>query len=208
MKQVIAFICLLGCISCSTSRITSSWTKPDVSTNNIHKILVLALTGSNDNTLRAAMEQNTVDELRGLGYDAVSAYTVYGPDKFDTKDEQAAIDRFRQSNVDAILTVVLLDKNKERYYVPGRVEYSPYAVYHNRFWGYYTTLYDRVYTPGYYTTNTRFFWESNLYNMDNRDLLYSVQTESFDPASASSLGKDYGKLIVRDMVKSGVLKQH
>jgi hypothetical protein len=42
--------------------------------------------------------------------------------------------------------------------------------------------------------------------MESRDLLYSVQTESFDPASASTLSHEYGKLIVDDLSKQGILK--
>jgi hypothetical protein len=38
-------------------------------------------------------------------------------------------------------------------------------------------------------------------------LVYSVQTESFDPGSSESLGHEYGKLIVGNMVQNKVLVQ-
>ena len=41
--------------------------------------------------------------------------------------------------------------------------------------------------------------------MGTKDLLYSVQTESFDPNSSESLGHEYGKLIVENMVKKNAL---
>jgi hypothetical protein len=100
---------------------------------------------------------------------------------------------------------VLLDKTKERYYVPAQINYSPYVIYRNRFWRYYTTMYDRIYTPGYYTVETKYFWESNFYDMDSKQLLYSVQTRSFDPSSTESLAHEYGQLIVSNMVKSKIL---
>jgi hypothetical protein len=90
--------------------------------------------------------------------------------------------------------------------VPGRVYYSPYVVYHRRFWGYYTTIYDRIYTPGYYSVDTKYFWESNFYDIATRELLYSVQTRSFDPGSAESLAHEYGRIIIGDMDKNGILK--
>jgi hypothetical protein len=109
--------------------------------------------------------------------------------------------------VEAVLTVVLLDKEKERKYVPGNTFYSPYGYYYNRFWGYRTTLYRRIYEPGYYVTDTKYFWESNLYDMNDQKLVYSVQTQSFDPGNSESLGHEYGQLIINDMVKSNVIRK-
>jgi hypothetical protein len=96
-----------------------------------------------------------------------------------------------------------LEENK---YIPGNVFYTPYSFYYNRFWGYRTTLYRRIYEPGYYVTETKYFWESNLYKMSNQKLVYSVQTESFDPVNAESMAHEYGKMILEDMVKQNVLK--
>ena len=117
------------------------------------------------------------------------------------------LDKLQNSGFDAVITIVLLDKQKERYYVPGRLNYSPYAGYYHHFWGYYTTIYDRVYAHGYYVTNTKYFWESNLFDVASKELIYSVQTESFDPASSESLAHEYGKLIVKDMVKNQALNK-
>jgi hypothetical protein len=53
--------------------------------------------------------------------------------------------------------------------------------------------------------NTRYFWESNLYEMTAQKLVYSVQTQSFDPADAESLAHQYGQMIIRNMVEQKVL---
>jgi hypothetical protein len=50
------------------------------------------------------------------------------------------------------------------------------------FWGYL-----QYRPPGYYETNTRYFWEANLYDLGNSEMIYSIQTESFDPASTADL---------------------
>jgi hypothetical protein len=63
----------------------------------------------------------------------------------------------------------------------------------------------RIYEPGYYTEQTNYFWESNFYDLTTKELQYSVQTRSFDSKSAESLGHEYGKLIVDDMVKHNLL---
>lgn len=56
-------------------------------------------------------------------------------------------------------------------------------------------------------TTTRYFWETNLYDLRTGDLLCSVQTESFDPLSVEAMAHEYGKLIVADMVNNDILKK-
>lgn len=204
-KFILAAIIVLLFSACSSSRITSSWSAINSIPKKYNKILVLGLIPDQDRSIRGFMEQHFVDDLKGLGYNAVSAMTEFGPKTFENMCEKDAVDKIRNGGVDAVITIVLLNKSKERYYVPAQRQNLPRAVYYRRFGGYYTTIYDRIYTPGYYVTDTKYFWESNLYDMSSKDLMYSVQTESFDPTSSESLGHEYGKLIVEDMVKRGVL---
>ena len=119
--------------------------------------------------------------------------------------ESEAINKIKGQGFDAVLTVVLLDKEKEKHYIPGRITYTPYSMYYRRFWGYYSTVYDRVYEPGYYTENTNYFWESNLYDLSDKSLIYSAQTKSFNPMDLESLADEYGKIISSDLFKKGIL---
>ena len=204
-KLLLAVIMIL--VSCSSSRITSSWKAPDVQQKKFKKILVVGLLLEKDRALKERMEEHIVGDLKGLGYDAICSCNEYSPKAFENLKEAEALQKLNGGGIDAVLTVVMLDKTKERYYVPGRVYYTPYTIYYRRWWGYYSTMYDRIYEPGYYTENTRYFWESNLYDINTKELLYSVQTESFDPSSAESMAHEYGTLIVNDMVKNGVLSK-
>ena len=152
------------------------------------------------------METHFVGDLKELGYNAVSSVQEYGPKAFDKMDEEAALSKLKNSGVNAVITIVLLDKEKERKYVPGNMSYSPYSYYYNHFWRYRSTLYRRIYEPEYYVTSTKYFWESNLYDMGTQNLVYSVQTQSFDPANSESMGHEYGRIIVKNMVKQNVLQ--
>lgn len=200
-------IWLLFLFACSSSRITHSWKSDTTPPKKYNKILVIALNEEKHMEARQQMENHLVGDLKNIGYNAVSAINEYGPKEFRKMSEDAVLDKLQNSGIDAVVTIVLLDKSKERYYVPGNVNFTPYNVYHRRFWGYYTTMYDRIYTPGYYVIDTRYFWESNLFDVAGKELLYSVQTESFDPASSQALAHEYGQLIVKDMVKKQVLNK-
>lgn len=208
MKKIkwISFALLLMAAGCTTSKITTSWKAENTVPQKYNKILVLGLIREADRTLQENMENHFVGDLKELGYNVVSSLKEYGPKAFDKMDEEAALSKLKNSGVDAVITIVLLDKEKERKYVPGNMYYSPYGYYYNRFWGYRSTLYHRIYEPEYYVTNTKYFWESNLYDMSTQKLVYSVQTQSFDPVNSESMGHEYGQMIVKNMVKQNVLQ--
>ncbi|HEY5369790.1 MAG TPA: hypothetical protein VIJ75_12450 [Hanamia sp.] len=210
MKKItwIGFALLIMTIGCtSTSKITSSWKAENVQPGNYNKILVLGLMNVPDRTIREKMEEHLVGDLKMLGYNAICACEEFNPKAFDNMTEEAAIHELKNSGVDAVLTIVLLDKQKERKYVAGSIFYSPYGYYYDHFWGYGSTLYRRIYTPGYYVSDTKYFWESNLYDMATQQLVYSVQTQSFNPDNADALGQEYSKLIIKNMTKQNVLQQ-
>jgi hypothetical protein len=198
LTVVLAALIVLS--SCSNSKITSSWKGGNAtSLAPGNKILVLGIIREKDIRLRMQMEGFMVDALKAEGYNAVSAYTLYGPKMFSNKDEEAVLSQLRNSSIDEVFTITLLDKARERNFQPAAMyPYSP-------FWGYYNYWYGRMYNPGYISIDTHFFWESNLYDVNSKKLLYSVQSRSTNPSSAGSMGKDYSRTVVKNMIKEGIL---
>ncbi|MDX2045378.1 MAG: hypothetical protein SFU87_01245 [Chitinophagaceae bacterium] len=202
---VAALLFSLFIMGCTSSHITSSWKAENIQPKNYNKIIVLALVREADRSLREKMEEHLAGDLKTLGYNAYCSCDEYNPKEFENMNEEQAMGKLRNSGVDAVLTIVLLNKTKERYYLPGRVQYSPYAIYYDRFWGYSRIMYDRIYSPGYYVTDTKYFWETNFYDLTSNQLLYSAQSQSFDPNSSETLGHHYGKMIIKDMVNKKLL---
>ena len=192
---------LLIMISCTSSRVITSW-KTDKPYSEIKKVLVLGLTGELDRDFCVKMEKHLVDDLGQKGFDAVAAYDVYGPGSFDKMEEKEAIDKIRSKGFDAVITIVLLNKQKEKIYV--QIKPKSRLPFEEEFWSYYTSQFDKVYHKDYYTTATNYFWESNLYDLSSNTLIYSSRTQSFDPVSASALAHGYGKLISEDMIVKGI----
>ena len=210
MKKVskILIILIIICTGCSSSKITSYWKDTNVATKEYKKIMVLGLIRESDRSLQQNMENHLVGDLQIIGYSAISALQHYGPKSFEKMEEQAAIEKIKNTGVDAVITIVLLDKKKERKYIPGNIYYSPYSYYYNHFWGYRSTLYNRIHEPGYYVTDTKYFWESNLYDMDTQKLVYSVQTQSFEPSNSETMGHEYGQMMVKHMIKNNLLNNN
>lgn len=209
MKKLLSvgIVFLMFVTGCNTSKITSSWKAEDFVPQKYNKIMVLGLIREADRSIQEKMENHLVDELKNLGYYAVSSMKEYGPKAFYKMNEEEALGKIKDSGVDAVITIVLLDKQREKRYVTTNIYYSPYGYYHNHFWGYSTSLYYRIYQPGYYVTENKYFWESNLYDMKTQRLVYSVQTQSFDPSSSESLGHEYGEMIIQNMVRNNVIKK-
>ncbi len=192
--------------SCATStQITSSWKAPvENVAQKTDKILVLAMLPEKDRSMRESIEQELTKSLQSQGYQAVSAFEAFGPQSFKGQSESQVMDEMKELNIQRVITVALLDKEKERKYTPGRVDYFPNIGY-NPFWRRYVYYYDRVYNPGYYTNSTNYFVESNLFDVGSNRLLYSVQSKTFDPASMEDLARTYSKAIVKDMEKNKVI---
>jgi len=201
---LIAFITITGC---TVTHITSSWKAPNAISGSYKRIMVVGIIQEADRSMREKMEMHLVGDLRSLGYNAVSAYQEYGPKTFEKLNEAEVKSKLAESDVDAVITIVLLDKKKERYYVPERVIYSPYYTYHDHFYGYYNSMNYRIGAPGYYEVETKYFWESNLYDLASDKLVYSAQTQSFEPKKTEVVAHEYGQKIVENMLKNKILQK-
>ena len=211
MKQMSKWLILalpLALLACSSGKVTSSWKDP-ATTQQLTKFKNILVVGmqANNRQLKEEMENYLVESLKSQGVKATASFDAFGPKAFAKMDDDAVAKLLRKKGYDGIVTIALLDKQNEKSYNPGNVSYNPVGLYYNRFGRYYSTVYDRIYTPGYYSTSTDYFWETNIYDGKQDKLIYSVQSQSFDPTSITSMSKDYAKLIVEDLEKNNLINQ-
>lgn len=205
VSLILIFLLVLG--GCKSSKITSSWKAANAIEKQYAKVLVLGLIPDKDNLLLEKMENHLAADLQKLGYTTISAMTLYGPQAFRNLTEQEAIAKLKGSNIDAVVTIVLLNKKVEKQFVPMEPRLLTDVNTQNQFWEYYDAVNKRIIQPGYYFENTEYYWESNLYTLANHQLAYSAQTQTFNPNNAEKLGHEYGLMIVKDMVKKKVLNK-
>src|SRR6478752_6536636 len=130
MKKILLVLWSVVLFSCQANRIITTWTDKNVSPKKYNKILVLGVLIDNDRELQSKMEKHLAGDLNDLGYSAFAASDVYPSGTFVKGDTAKAIEALNGKGFDAVLTIVLLNKEKEKHYVPGRTIYSPYAPYH------------------------------------------------------------------------------
>jgi len=191
---------------CNSTRLVSSWKAPDAIAREYNKILVLGLMHAKNLEVREQVENALVQGFTSNGFNAGSAYAEYGPKAFENLKEEEALEKIKDNGYDAVLVVALLDRSKDKDYTPGNVTYRPYT-YYNYFWGFYQTVYARIYQPGYYTESTNYILEANLYDLNNKKLEYSAQTKSFNPSSARTLGTELSQTIITDMKGKGIIQK-
>lgn len=194
-------------VACApTSNITSSYkdkTITDVPV--IKKLLVLAMTNDNNRNVQQTLETEFAAQLQEKGYMVETSFEEFGPKAFKGLTEEQALKKIADDGIDGVITVSLLDREKERNYNPGRTTLGRPMMFRN-WWGYYNVYYPRVFEPGYYTTSTNYFLETNLYLSNGDKLLYSAQSKTFDPGSAEGLAQSVSRAVIKDMQQKGVIR--
>jgi hypothetical protein len=124
-------------------------------------------------------------------------------------DNSDMLDKIRKTGVDGIITIALIDKETENRYVPGDYGYAPVTRfrYYGRFSGYYTMWYPTMYSPGYYEQNKIYFIEVNFYDANSEELVWSAQSETYNPSSLGQFSKEFAAVIVSKMQQDGVLRK-
>lgn len=198
-------VSLLFTSGCNSTRLISSWKSPETMNKHYNKILVLGLMHAKYREIKESTEDALVKTLMENGVNAAASYKEYSPKAFEGLKEGEAVAKIKDNGYDAVLVIALLDRTKEKEYTPGNVAYRPYT-YYNYFWGYYRTVWGRIYEPGYYSETTSYILEANLYDLNSKTLEYSAQTKSFNPTSARALGTELSRTIIMDMKAKGMIQ--
>lgn len=195
------FLMAMGCSS--SEIIISSWKAENVQPKQFNKIMVLAIIKDANQQIREKMEAHFVGDLRDIGYSATTSMSAFGSNTFKLMNEDSVVNYIRNAGADAVITIVLLDKSKDQHYLSARKRYGPAQ---DPFGTYYSNMNNRVSDTGYFVNDTKYYWETNFYDITTKKLLYSVQIQSFSLSTSEITDPhQYGKLIVIDMINKKVL---
>lgn len=210
MKKVIILFFITAVAACGpATQITGSWKNPSPPKNptGYKSLMITSLSQNLD-------ARQTVENDLALAIAATGVKTLKGmesfPPSFTDKDadKDALLGKIRKTGVDGIVTVALINKETESRYVPGSYGYAPVTRYryYGLFSGYYTTWYPAMVSPGYYEEDKIYFIEINLYDAKSEELVWSAQSETYNPGTLSQFSKDFASVVVGRMKKDGVLR--
>lgn len=193
--------------SCTTTRITSIWKDPQLTTTNYKNIIVVCLMdGVKNKSIGIYLERHICEDLQQMGYSAKSSIDIYGPKRFQGKTDDEVINMVRTDGYDAVITIAVLDVMKEQNYVRGNAEFWPGGIYYSRFGRYYFYWQNRVYTPGYYVSTTTYIIEGNLFDVGTDKLVFSAQTETIDPGTLDNLGHRFSMRLLKAMKEKEIFR--
>lgn len=200
MKNLFLLLIMPGMLflsSCSSVSVIGSWSDPEARAIQSDKVMVIGITPKIN--VRQNVENQMTDKLTENGVNVTGSLTVFPP---TLKDADAVEKWLVADGYQMVITLGLLDSEKETRYVPGTV-YAPGPYYGFR--GYYGGVYGAVYSPGYYETSQVFYIECNAYTLPEGKLVYSSQSKTVNPSSVEKTSYDLASAIVRDMVSRGIL---
>ncbi|MBL7472306.1 hypothetical protein [Robertkochia sediminum] len=215
MRSIYILLTLLFLASScgSSTSMTESWTNKDaLGQGPYNSVFIIAMTGNM--VAKALIEDELAFYANKRGVQAIKAHDVF-PATFsegNRPDKATIMKLIRDTGADAILTVTLLDKETESRYVPGNTNYAygyrPMAYsYYGNFYGYYRTLYPVAYDPGYYTTDKIYYMETNVYNAETEELLWSGQSKTYNPSSLESFTQDYTEALIKRLDKDKLIDE-
>ena len=203
-RSTVGLLIILGLLlaGCSTSGRITHWRTPDTYSMKHNKIMVVGIV--KDSLLRRQMEEHFAGDLKELGYISVSAVQQFGYNGLGKLSQEQTYTTLCDNGIDAVITIVLIDKSKEKAFGRQRFKTNLNSFYYNRIWNYFNMQSDQVQLTAD-PSNHHSFWETVFFDLSTLQTLYVARTNSFKFSSADTLAHEYGTALVKNMVKQKIL---
>jgi len=207
-RSIALMLSLVATLACAPSvQMTGQWGDKENMQPGKYSSTFIAVMSQNLR-VKQVFENDLAKEAESRGLKAVKSGEVFKPNftADNAGSKKAVLDRVRELGLETIFTVALLDKETTNRYVPGTVMYSP-SPYYSSYWGYYSYYYETIYSPGYYTQDKTYYVEANLYDAQTEQLLWSVQSEIFNPGKVERVAEDFTAMLIEAAGKEGLLRK-
>ncbi len=201
--QLVAVMLTLSLImGCVPEGLMRTWKSDMPVPNKFRNLMVMGLV--NNVTIRNQVEIEVVQAASKIGLSSTNGMSMFPPElgkPFDDIERVKA--RLRYHQFDAILTVTVIDYQAERY-IPPDVAYQP-LVFYDRFRNYYYRTYDLVYIDGYIQRDTRYFLETNLYELQGGNLMWSGRSKTFTRFELEDYLITYSRGLFKELKLDGLI---
>lgn len=198
ISQFIFFILLVNVlVSCNSTKITYSWRDPGTSKNTTHlNKFIVAVLIKNQGT-RDKIEDQFVSYYQGK---AIQAYKELGEAQLKESTEFYS-QKLRTEGFDGIVILRLLHVDKKKRYIE-----ADFPEYYRSWGALYVNVWNQANTPGYFTTDSIFEMEVNVYSIIDDKLLGSITTSTINPSGRENLYDDVIKAVRKKIKKEGYIK--
>lgn len=190
-----------------TQQITNSWISPEADDNApYNSIFIIAMTQNQGNSFD--IEDRMASIIASRGQKAVVSTAVFPPSFSDAEEftrEQMA-EAIKRTGCDAVFVLAVLDVKSVESYQPGRAYYPMSYGMYGSYYGYYNYYSPMVYSPGYYSTDNTYYIETNFYDLEQDRLLWSIQSEAYNPTSIETWFDKYSNDLLKELEDEGLIE--
>lgn len=189
--------------SCANTKISQSWVEPD-NKRSYDDFLVIGIGESEQN--RRAYESHFVESIREAGAEAEASYKlIKSNEKIERDTILKAIDGME---INGVIITHMVAVDEETIYRPS-MDYMPMygGGYYGGMYSYYPHVNSYVSRPGYYTTHETYTLETNLYDVESEELVWSARSRTFSPESVQEVIVDLTKLLIKDLDEKNLIKK-
>ena len=214
MRQIIFLLVLLtGFASCRSTELIGSWKREDAPKSKFKDVGVVVLTKNMSS--RSIVEIDIATTLHSRGIKATPTFDIFPfaakQELFEQVDPEEMKEKIKarveKFEFDGLLIVTLLNQETETRYNQGSSFSFAVPAYQYNYYGYYQWAYATISTPGYYTTKTTYFLESNLYDVASEALIWTAQTKT--KRKANSIHKEsqvFANIIAQELLNKKALQ--
>jgi len=214
-------------ISCGPSmkiKTTAAWVNREkVPPEPIKSVFIIAFTDNPE--VRVHLEDDVAAAAEKKGIKAYKSLDIIGPVelKLIAPVRDVFIKKLQDLKCETIFTIALVDAKSETRYVPPTTapgvyspySYAPYVQYsgygaaspYGGFGGYYGFAIGNLSTPGYYSTTSKYFLESKLFDLNSDETLLSIQSKVTDPSDVARATKKYTETIMETIKDLNIRKK-
>jgi hypothetical protein len=184
--------------SCATTKLKNVWRDSNYS-GKMKRVLVIGVIKTPE--IKRFFEYEMVQQLEVRGIDAIAGYSVLPPDKEADKDIIISI--LKERDIDGVLIARLVDRQDVRYGSGpkyGSTSYNPMSSY--RGWhSYYSGSYSMVNSPERRITHEIVSVETNLYDSDSEQLVWSALCRTFVAGDSNEAIRSFVQVMIKDLQK-------
>ncbi len=187
-----AFILALSLGGCAATSTVSVWQDDTFTGPPFDNLLVVGVSGKPGN--RQIFESEFVKAVIASGKNATASLTMIpGATKLSRESVKAVI---ADTGFDAVLVTRMVGVDTRDSYVAPEPYYRTYN-------GYYNTIYEYAYQPGYYHSYSVYHIETNVYDAESEALVWTMRSEAVAPDSVTEVVASLTKQIIARLSKDG-----
>lgn len=195
-----ATILLFGTCAAKT-KLGDSWKDPDYKGGKIKKVLVVGIAAKEER--RETFENQFMTTFRNAGIAAEASHEFIPNEEKLTKEiVEAAVEG---KGFDTVIVTRMIGQDMHEDRSPGGYNAYPVNGYYNSLYGYYGQAWSVVKAPDFVDYKEIYSLETNIYEIENAELIWTVQSQAVRKESIYETIKKFTSLIMKRLKKDKLI---